>query len=136
MRPATLDDLVGQEHLTGQGSILRMAISQGRIPSMILWGPPGVGKTTIANIIAHTLQLPYFQLSAISSGVKDVREVIDQARMQSGAILFIDEIHRFNKGQQDALLGAVEKGIITLIGATTENPSFEVNSALLSRCQV
>eukprot|EP00897_Mesotaenium_endlicherianum_P003587 jgi/Mesen1/3256/ME001874S02310 len=113
-----------------------MAISQGRIPSMILWGPPGVGKTTIANIIAHTLQLPYFQLSAISSGVKDVREVIDQARMQSGAILFIDEIHRFNKGQQDALLGAVEKGIITLIGATTENPSFEVNSALLSRCQV
>lgn len=98
MRPATLDDLVGQEHLTGQGSILRMAISQGRIPSMILWGPPGVGKTTIANIIAHTLQLPYFQLSAISSGVKDVREVIDQARMQSGAILFIDEIHRFNKG--------------------------------------
>lgn len=136
MRPATLDDLVGQEHLTGQGSILRMAISQGRIPSMILWGPPGVGKTTIANIIAHTLQLPYFQLSAISSGVKDVREVIDQARIQSGAILFIDEIHRFNKGQQDALLGAVEKGIITLIGATTENPSFEVNSALLSRCQV
>lgn len=136
MRPATLDDLVGQDHLTGKGSILRTAISQGKIPSMILWGPPGVGKTTIANIIAHTLQVPYFQLSAISSGVKDVREVIDTARQQSGAILFIDEIHRFNKGQQDALLGAVEKGTITLIGATTENPSFEVNSALLSRCQV
>lgn len=136
MRPVTLDDLVGQEHLTGRNSILRTAIAQGKIPSMILWGPPGVGKTTIANIIAHTLRVPYFQLSAISSGVKDVREVIDQAKQQSGAILFIDEIHRFNKGQQDALLGAVEKGIITLIGATTENPSFEVNSALLSRCQV
>lgn len=136
VRPVTLDDLVGQEHLTGQGSILRRSIEQGRVPSMILWGPPGVGKTTIANIIAHTLQVPYFQLSAISSGVKEVREVIEQARQQTGTILFIDEIHRFNKGQQDALLGAVEKGIITLIGATTENPSFEVNSALLSRCQV
>jgi putative ATPase len=136
IRPATLDDLIGQEHLTGKGSILRNAIENGRIPSMILWGPPGVGKTTIANIIAHSLQVPYFQLSAISSGVKDVREVIETAKEQIGSILFIDEIHRFNKGQQDALLGAVEKGIITLIGATTENPSFELNSALLSRCQV
>ncbi|MBA4196320.1 MAG: AAA family ATPase [Chitinophaga sp.] len=136
MRPQTLDDLVGQEHLTGKGSILRTAIENGKIPSIILWGPPGVGKTTIANIIAHTLSVPYFQLSAISSGVKDVREVIEQAKQTTNAILFIDEIHRFNKGQQDALLGAVEKGIITLIGATTENPSFEVNSALLSRCQV
>lgn len=135
-RPETLDDLVGQEHLTGKGSILRSSIEQGRIPSMILWGPPGVGKTTIANIIAHTLRVPYFQLSAISSGVKDVREVIEEAKQHTGTILFIDEIHRFNKGQQDALLGAVEKGTITLIGATTENPSFEVNSALLSRCQV
>lgn len=136
LRPEKLDDLLGQEHLTGKGSILRTAIEQGRIPSMILWGPPGTGKTTIANIVAHTLDLPYFQLSAISSGVKDVREVIETARKLNHAILFIDEIHRFNKGQQDALLGAVEKGIITLIGATTENPSFEVNSALLSRCQV
>lgn len=136
MRPVTLDDLVGQEHLTGKGSILRTAIENGRIPSMLLWGPPGVGKTTIAHIIAHSLQAPYFQLSAISSGVKEVREVIEEAKHKAGAVLFIDEIHRFNKGQQDALLGAVEKGIITLIGATTENPSFEVNSALLSRCQV
>jgi putative ATPase len=136
MRPETLDDLAGQDHLTGKGSILRSSIEQGRVPSMILWGPPGVGKTTIANIIAHSLQLPYYQLSAISSGVKEIREVIDAAKQQSRTILFIDEIHRFNKGQQDALLGAVEKGIITLIGATTENPSFEVNSALLSRCQV
>lgn len=136
MRPETLDELVGQEHLTGKGSILRTAIENGKIPSIILWGPPGTGKTTIANIIAHTLNVPYFQLSAISSGVKDVREVIEQAKQQPNAILFIDEIHRFNKGQQDALLGAVEKGTITLIGATTENPSFEVNSALLSRCQV
>lgn len=136
MRPQALDDLVGQEHLTGKGSVLRTAIDNGKIPSMILWGPPGTGKTTIANIIAHTLNVPYFQLSAISSGVKDVREVIDTAKKQRHTILFIDEIHRFNKGQQDALLGAVEKGIITLIGATTENPSFEVNSALLSRCQV
>ena len=136
MRPTTLNELIGQEHLTGKSSILRKAIEQGHIPSMILWGPPGVGKTTIANIIAHTLKAGYFQLSAISSGVKEVREVIEQAKQLPKAILFIDEIHRFNKGQQDALLGAVEKGIITLIGATTENPSFEVNSALLSRCQV
>lgn len=136
LRPRTLDDLVGQQHLTGPGSILRTAIDKGNIPSMILWGPPGVGKTTIANIIANTLHAPFFTLSAISAGVKEVREVIAQAQKLSGVILFIDEIHRFNKGQQDALLGAVEKGTITLIGATTENPSFEVNSALLSRCQV
>ncbi|MEO8109584.1 MAG: replication-associated recombination protein A [Ginsengibacter sp.] len=136
LRPKTLDDLIGQEHLTGKGSILRNAIENGTIPSMILWGPPGVGKTTIANIIANTLHVPFFTLSAISSGVKEVREVIEQSKKIDNAILFIDEIHRFNKGQQDALLGAVEKGIITLIGATTENPSFEVNSALLSRCQV
>ena len=136
IRPHTLDELAGQKHLTGKGSILRTAIENGRIPSMILWGPPGTGKTTIANIIAHTLKAPFFTLSAISAGVKDVREVIEQAKTKPGSILFIDEIHRFNKGQQDALLGAVEKGTITLIGATTENPSFEVNSALLSRCQV
>jgi putative ATPase len=136
MRPNTLDELVGQQHLTGKGSILRTAIEQGKLPSMILWGPPGVGKTTIANIIAHTLKVKFYTLSAISSGVKEVREVIVDAKTKPGAILFIDEIHRFNKGQQDALLGAVEKGIIRLIGATTENPSFEVNSALLSRCQV
>jgi putative ATPase len=136
LRPSSLNDLVGQQHLTGKGSILRTAIEHGKIPSMILWGPPGVGKTTVAHIIAQTLQVPFYQLSAISSGVKEVREVIENAKKQEGVILFIDEIHRFNKGQQDALLGAVEKGIITLIGATTENPSFEVNSALLSRCQV
>ena len=136
LRPETLNDLVGQEHLTGKGSILRTAIEQEKIPSMILWGPPGVGKTTIANIIAHTLDAPFYTLSAISAGVKEVREIIEAAKTKEKAILFIDEIHRFNKGQQDALLGAVEKGIITLIGATTENPSFEVNSALLSRCQV
>jgi len=136
MRPVTLDELAGQQHLTGKGSILRAAIEQGKLPSIILWGPPGVGKTTIANIIAHTLHVPFYTLSAISSGVKEVREVIEDAKTKTGAILFIDEIHRFNKGQQDALLGAVEKGIVTLIGATTENPSFEVNSALLSRCQV
>lgn len=136
IRPSSLDELAGQQHLAGKGSILRTAIEKGKIPSMILWGPPGTGKTTIANIIAHTLQAPFFMLSAINSGVKDVREVIEQAKTKPGSILFIDEIHRFNKGQQDALLGAVEKGIITLIGATTENPSFEVNSALLSRCQV
>lgn len=136
LRPQTIDQLVGQTHLTGAGSILRTAIENGKIPSIILWGPPGVGKTTIANIIANSLQQPYFLLSAISAGVKDIREVIESAQNSNGAILFIDEIHRFNKGQQDALLGAVEKGVITLIGATTENPSFEVNSALLSRCQV
>lgn len=136
MRPESLDELVGQEHLAGKGSILRTAIEQGKVPSMILWGPPGTGKTTIANIIAHTLQTPFFTLSAISSGVKDVREAIEKARLLQKGILFIDEIHRFNKGQQDALLAAVERGTITLIGATTENPSFEVNSALLSRSQV
>ena len=136
IRPALLEELIGQEHLVGEGSILRTAIRNGRIPSMIFWGPPGTGKTTLANIIANSLALPFFQLSAISAGVKDVREVIEQAKTQPGAVLFIDEIHRFNKGQQDALLGAVEKGIITLIGATTENPSFELNAALLSRCQV
>lgn len=136
IRPTTLDDLAGQQHLTGKGSILRKAIENGRIPSMILWGPPGTGKTTIANIIANTLKVPFYTLSAISSGVKEVREVIAEAQTKASAILFIDEIHRFNKGQQDALLGAVEKGVVTLIGATTENPSFEVNSALLSRSQV
>ncbi|RNI34506.1 replication-associated recombination protein A [Hanamia caeni] len=136
LRPETLDQLIGQQHLTGKGSVLRTALENHKIPSMILWGPPGVGKTTIANIIAHTLHVPFYTLSAISSGVKEVREVIEKAKHEENAILFIDEIHRFNKGQQDALLGAVEKGIITLIGATTENPSFEVNSALLSRCQV
>lgn len=136
MRPRTLDDLLGQEHLAGKGSILRTSIQQSKVPSMILWGPPGTGKTTIANIIANTLSVPFYTLSAISSGVKEIREVIAAAEKQQQAILFIDEIHRFNKGQQDALLGAVEKGTITLIGATTENPSFEVNSALLSRCQV
>ena len=136
MRPQALDELGGQEHLVGKGSILRAAIESGRLPSLILWGPPGTGKTTIAHVIANTLHAPFFQLSAISAGVKEVREVIAQAQKLTGTILFIDEIHRFNKGQQDALLGAVEKGTITLIGATTENPSFEVNSALLSRCQV
>jgi putative ATPase len=136
MRPNTLDEIVGQEHITGVGSILRKSMENKTIPSMILWGPPGVGKTTLANVITQTLQVPYFQLSAISSGVKELREVIEQATSLKGAVLFIDEIHRFNKSQQDALLGAVEKGIIRLIGATTENPSFEVNSALLSRCQV
>lgn len=136
VRPHSLDEMIGQEHLVGRGSILRTAIEQGRIPSMIFWGPPGTGKTTLANIIASHLKVPFFQLSAISAGVKEVREVIAEAREKTGAVLFIDEIHRFNKGQQDALLGAVEKGIITLIGATTENPSFEVNAALLSRCQV
>lgn len=136
MRPSRLDDLIGQEHLTGKSGVIRKAIQSGNIPSMILWGPPGVGKTTIANIIANEVKKPFHTLSAVSSGVKDVREVIEKARVSQRSILFIDEIHRFNKSQQDALLGAVEKGIITLIGATTENPSFEVNSALLSRCQV
>ena len=136
MRPTRLDELIGQEHLTGQTGVIRKAIQSGNIPSMILWGPPGVGKTTIANIIANEVKKPFYTLSAVSSGVKDVREVIEKAKHSPRSILFIDEIHRFNKSQQDALLGAVEKGIITLIGATTENPSFEVNSALLSRSQV
>tara|TARA_R110000823_G_scaffold315359_1_gene446890 strand:- start:173071 stop:174339 length:1269 start_codon:yes stop_codon:yes gene_type:complete len=136
IRPQTLDDLIGQEHLVGINGVLRRAIESGGIPSMILWGPPGVGKTTIANIIANTVKAPFIPLSAISSGVKEIREVIQRAKFQSKTILFIDEIHRFNKSQQDALLGAVEKGDVTLIGATTENPSFEVNSALLSRSQV
>ncbi|MBQ0016153.1 MAG: replication-associated recombination protein A [Bacteroidales bacterium] len=136
LRPRTLDDYIGQQHLVGQGAVLRTLIASGHIPSMILWGPPGIGKTTLASIISHTLNRPFHTLSAISSGVKDVRDVIEKARNQEGAILFIDEIHRFNKAQQDSLLGAVERGIITLIGATTENPSFEVISALLSRCQV
>lgn len=136
MRPSRLDELIGQEHLTGPGGVIRKAIQSGNIPSMILWGPPGVGKTTIANIIANEVKKPFYTLSAVSSGVKEVREVIEKAKVSQRSILFIDEIHRFNKSQQDALLGAVEKGIITLIGATTENPSFEVNSALLSRCQV
>ncbi|SMD33120.1 putative ATPase [Reichenbachiella faecimaris] len=133
LRPQTLDELVGQDHLK---NILKRAINSGAVPSMILWGPPGVGKTTIANIIANSAKMPFFTLSAISAGVKDIREVIQKSRLGSKAILFIDEIHRFNKGQQDALLGAVEKGQVSLIGATTENPSFEVNAALLSRCQV
>lgn len=136
MRPARLEDLIGQEHLSAPSSFLYKAIKSGNVPSLILWGPPGVGKTTIANIIANEIKVPFYTLSAISSGVKDIREVIDKAKFQRGTVLFIDEIHRFNKSQQDALLGAVEKGVIRLIGATTENPSFEVNSALLSRCQV
>ncbi len=136
IRPTSLDDLIGQEHLVGENGILRRSIIQGVIPSMILWGPPGVGKTTIANIIANTAKRPFYTLSAVSAGVKEVREIIEKSKRQQQAILFIDEIHRFNKSQQDALLGAVEKGLVTLIGATTENPSFEVNSALISRCQV
>ena len=140
MRPKTFDEYVGQSHLIGKGAVLRSIIESGHIPSMIFWGPPGVGKTTLANIIAQTQQRPFFSLSAINSGVKEIREVIDQAGkgglFQKSAILFIDEIHRFSKSQQDSLLGAVEKGVVTLIGATTENPSFEVNGALLSRSQV
>ncbi len=136
LRPTALQQLIGQEHLVADGGIIRQAIASQNVPSMILWGPPGVGKTTIANIIANEVKRPFFVLSAISAGVKEVREVIEKARHTPRTILFIDEIHRFNKAQQDALLGAVEKGTITLIGATTENPSFEVNSALLSRCQV
>jgi len=136
MRPSKLSDLVGQEHLIGENGVLRRAISSGQVPSMILWGPPGTGKTTIANIIANEVKRPFHTLSAISAGVKEVREVIQIASRSNKAILFIDEIHRFNKAQQDALLGAVEKGVITLMGATTENPSFEVNSALISRSQV
>lgn len=136
LRPASLDDYIGQQHLVGPGAVLRTLIESGHIPSMIFWGPPGIGKTTLAMIISHALSRPFYTLSAVSSGVKEVREVIEQAKQEEGAILFIDEIHRFNKSQQDSLLGAVERGVITLIGATTENPSFEVISALLSRCQV
>jgi putative ATPase len=137
LRPQSLTEYIGQEHLIGKGAILRKSIESGNIPSMILWGPPGVGKTTLAHIISQTLKREFYTLSAVSSGVKDVRQVINTAKMFGGsAILFIDEIHRFSKSQQDSLLNAVEKGIITLIGATTENPSFEVISPLLSRCQV
>ena len=136
VRPKTLDEFIGQEHLVGKGKVLEQIVHSGKAHSIIFWGPPGVGKTTLAQIIAHSLSMPFFTLSAIDSGVKDVRAVIDLARKAGHALLFIDEIHRFNKAQQDSLLGAVEKGIITLIGATTENPSFEVISALLSRCQV
>ena len=136
LRPQTLDGYIGQRHLVGEGAVLRTLIESGQIPSMILWGPPGIGKTTLAGLISHTLSRPFHTLSAINSGVRDVRSVIDASSKEQGAILFIDEIHRFNKSQQDSLLGAVERGIITLIGATTENPSFEVIPALLSRCQV
>lgn len=136
MRPRSLEEFIGQEHLVGKGKVLEQMIENKKAHSMIFWGPPGVGKTTLAQIIAQAMELPFFTLSAIDSGVKEVRAVIEQARKAGHAILFIDEIHRFNKAQQDSLLGAVEKGIITLIGATTENPSFEVIGALLSRCQV
>ena len=145
LRPQTLDDYIGQKHLVGEGAVIRRMIEQKRISSFILWGPPGVGKTTLANIIAKTLDVPFFTLSAVTSGVKDVREVIEKAKASSffgnvrggvSPILFIDEIHRFSKSQQDSLLGAVEQGTVTLIGATTENPSFEVIRPLLSRCQV
>lgn len=141
MRPVSLETYIGQKHLVGANAILRKAIESGSIPSMIFWGPPGVGKTTLANIISHQLKRPFYALSAINSGVKDVREVIEKAKSEqffgtNKPVLFIDEIHRFSKSQQDSLLGAVEKGVVTLIGATTENPSFEVISALLSRCQV
>ena len=141
MRPKTLDDYIGQKHLVGEGAVLRKMIDAGRISSFILWGPPGVGKTTLAQIIVNKLETPFYTLSAVTSGVKDVREVIDKARSnrffsQQSPILFIDEIHRFSKSQQDSLLGAVETGVVTLIGATTENPSFEVIRPLLSRCQL
>jgi len=141
LRPRNLNEFVGQEHLVGKNAVLRKMIESGNIPSFILWGPPGVGKTTLASIIANTLKRPFFHLSAVHSGVKDVRETIEKAKKQQffdqpNPVLFIDEIHRFNKSQQDSLLGSVEQGIITLIGATTENPSFEVISPLLSRCQV
>lgn len=141
MRPKTLDEYIGQKHLVGKGAVLRRMIDAGRISSFILWGPPGVGKTTLARIIANRLETPFYTLSAVTSGVKDVRDVIDKARSnrffsQQSPILFIDEIHRFSKSQQDSLLGAVETGVVTLIGATTENPSFEVIRPLLSRCQL
>ncbi len=141
LRPKTLDDYIGQKHLVGQGAVLRKMINSGRISSFILWGPPGVGKTTLAQIIANKLETPFYTLSAVTSGVKEVRDVIEKARnnrffSQQSPILFIDEIHRFSKSQQDSLLGAVEKGVVTLIGATTENPSFEVIRPLLSRCQL
>lgn len=141
LRPQTLDDYIGQKHLVGPGAVLRKMIDSGRISSFILWGPPGVGKTTLAQIIAHKLETPFYTLSAVTSGVKDVREVIEKAKggrffNQASPILFIDEIHRFSKSQQDSLLGAVEQGVVTLIGATTENPSFEVIRPLLSRCQL
>jgi putative ATPase len=141
LRPKTLDDYIGQKHLVGEGAILRKMIDAGRISSFILWGPPGVGKTTLAQIIANKLETPFYTLSAVTSGVKDVRDVIEKARSsrffnQASPILFIDEIHRFSKSQQDSLLGAVETGVVTLIGATTENPSFEVIRPLLSRCQL
>ena len=140
MRPHSLEEYIGQKHLVGEGAILRRMIESGRVPSFLLWGPPGVGKTTLAQIIANSLEIPFYTLSAINSGVKDVREVIDQAKKNqffstNSPILFIDEIHRFSKSQQDSLLNAVETGVVTLIGATTENPSFEVISPLLSRCQ-
>ena len=141
LRPRTLDDYIGQEHLVGEGAVLRKMIEAGRISSFILWGPPGVGKTTLAQIIANRLETPFYTLSAVTSGVKDVRDVIEKAQKtrffnEASPLLFIDEIHRFSKSQQDSLLGAVEKGIVTLIGATTENPSFEVIRPLLSRCQL
>ena len=141
LRPRTLDDYIGQNHLVGEGAVLRKMIDAGHISSFILWGPPGVGKTTLAQIIAHRLNTPFYTLSAVTSGVKDVRDVIEKAQKgkffnEASPILFIDEIHRFSKSQQDSLLGAVEKGIVTLIGATTENPSFEVIRPLLSRCQL
>ena len=136
MRPQTVEQYTGQQHLLGEKSVLRKSIESGTIPSMIFWGPPGVGKTTLAHLLANSLNYPFFSLSAISSGVREMRAVIEEAEKSGKAILFIDEIHRFNKAQQDALLGAVERGTIILIGATTENPSFEVISALLSRCQV
>ena len=141
LRPTTLDDYIGQKHLVGQGAVLRRMIDSGHISSFILWGPPGVGKTTLAKIIANKLDTPFYTLSAVNSGVKEVREVIEKASTnrffsQQSPILFIDEIHRFSKSQQDSLLAAVETGAITLIGATTENPSFEVIRPLLSRCQV
>ncbi len=141
LRPRSLDDYIGQQHLVGEGAVLRKMIDAGRVSSFILWGPPGVGKTTLAQIIAHRLETPFYTLSAVTSGVKDVRDVIEKAQKgrfftEASPILFIDEIHRFSKSQQDSLLGAVEKGIVTLIGATTENPSFEVIRPLLSRCQI